>query len=74
MADSLADPGNPSVAFSDSSPFRRACNNASMPPLKGEVPAARAVGLYSKTLAASIYGGPGSRSIRRQQVAVGTAD
>ena len=35
---------NPSVVFGDSSPFRRAYSDASMPPLKGEVPAARAVG------------------------------
>ena len=35
---------NPSVTFGDSSPFRRACNKAPMPPLKGEVPAVRAVG------------------------------
>ena len=35
---------NPSVTFGDSSPFRRACNKASMPPLKEEVPAVRAVG------------------------------
>ena len=62
--------GNPSVAFGDSSPFRRAYNDASMPPLKGEVPAARAVGFTFaefEEISRSNLWRLGSCAVRRQR-------
>ena len=48
---------HPSVHFVDSTPFRGASIAHSVPPMKGEVPAARAEGFETQTSAAPIYGG-----------------
>ena len=44
---------NPSVAFSGSSPFKGALIAPTVPPLKGEVPAAQAVGFIYEEISRS---------------------
>ena len=61
------------VAFSDSSPFRRALIALNVPPLKGEMPATRTVGFRSAEFGKSGVCFPNSCSVRRQQAGAGSA-